>query len=122
MLDLSPEKVMVLLAVGLVVLSPNKLPAAARSLAHGLARARRLASNLTDPIATTVLDPIKTNLDELTMPLKSDLGEPLRAGLAEPRQAFGNAVADLRSAIAGHPLPAATPASLPSDPVDPSVN
>lgn len=78
MLDLSPEKLMVLLAVGLVVLGPARLPAAARSLAHGLARARRLAANLTDPITTAV---------------------------AEPRRAVDEAVSELRSTIVSHPIP-----------------
>lgn len=98
MLDLSPEKLIVLLAVGLVVLGPNKLPGAARGLAHGLARARRLASALTDPISTS-------------------FAEPVRAHLAEPRRAVDDAVAVLRSTITNHPLPGpAEPDGSPSDP------
>jgi sec-independent protein translocase protein TatB len=78
-LDISPEKLLVLLAVGMVVLGPNRLPAAARGLAQGLATARRLAAGLTDP---------------------------LHASLAEPRRAFEETIADVKSAVAD-PLQAA---------------
>jgi sec-independent protein translocase protein TatB len=72
-LDISPEKLLVLLAVGMVVLGPNRLPAAARGLAQGLVTARRLAAGLTDP---------------------------LHASLAEPRRAFEETIADVKSAVA----------------------
>jgi Sec-independent protein translocase protein TatA len=54
MLDLSPEKLMMLLAVGLMVLGPNRLPMAARSLARGLARARQLTASIGDPVLNEV--------------------------------------------------------------------
>lgn len=72
MLDLSPEKIMVLIAIGLVVLGPQRLPHAARTLARGLAQARRLAETLTQPLHDT---------------------------LAEPRQSTRAVVADLRDAL-----------------------
>lgn len=93
MLDISPEKLMVLLTVGLVVLGPNKLPVAARGLAQGLARARRMATNLTEPITTS---------------------------LAEPRRAMDHAVSEFRSSVANHPLP--DPVRAPAAPADPTLN
>jgi Sec-independent protein translocase protein TatA len=72
MLDLSPEKLMVLLAVGLMVLGPNRLPEAARTLARGLARARQLTATVRDPI---------------------------RANLAEPTRVMNEAMADVRDAV-----------------------
>jgi sec-independent protein translocase protein TatB len=59
MLDLSPEKLMVLLAVGLMVLGPQKLPSAARTMGRGLARARQLAATVTDPIRESVAEPTR---------------------------------------------------------------
>lgn len=96
-----------LLAVGLVVFGPNKLPAAARNLAHGLSKARHLAASLTDPLTTSLVEPVKASV-----------AAPLRTGLAEPRRTFDDAIAGLRSTIAEHPL------SNPADqqPADPSIN
>lgn len=114
MFDLSPDKLVVLLALGLVILGPDKLPAAARGLAHGLARARRLAATLTQPIAT-LTEPITA---EFTEPLRTGLAEPLKESLAQPRQAFDNALGELRSTIANHPLsvPGDQPSAAPADP------
>ncbi|HLI53826.1 MAG TPA: twin-arginine translocase TatA/TatE family subunit [Acidimicrobiales bacterium] len=121
MLDLSPEKLLVLLTVGMIVLGPNRLPTAARGLAQGLVAARRLAAGLTDP---------------------------LHASLAEPRRAFEETIADVKSVIAdplqsvvqpvvdaASPPAAAPPAPAPTDappaptaaaelraPSDPSLN
>jgi Sec-independent protein translocase protein TatA len=61
MLDLSPEKMMALLAIGLVVLGPQRLPSAARTLAHGLARARRLTETLTQPVHDSLAEPRRAN-------------------------------------------------------------
>lgn len=132
MLDISPEKLMVLLSVGLVVLGPNKLPAAARSLAHGLARARRLAATLTDPVTSTLTEPVRANFTEplrtgLVEPLRASVVEPVRAGLVETVRSAGtpdagqadDTVAVPRSTIARHPLPSS---SGPSAPLDPSLN
>jgi Sec-independent protein translocase protein TatA len=74
MFDLSPEKIMALLTVGLVVLGPHRLPTAARSLAQGLTKARRIAASLTDPV---------------------------QASLAEPRQHLERAVAEVRGTVQG---------------------
>ncbi len=60
MLDLSPEKIMALMAIGLVVLGPQRLPSAARTFAHGLARARRLAETLTQPVHDSLAEPLRS--------------------------------------------------------------
>jgi sec-independent protein translocase protein TatB len=86
MLDLSPEKLMVLLAVGLMVLGPNRLPEAARTVARGLTRARQLTATVADPI---------------------------RSNLAEPNRVMNEAVAELRDAMRP---PNAAPAPTPADP------
>jgi sec-independent protein translocase protein TatB len=104
MLDLSPEKLLVLLAVGIVVLGPDKLPRAARSLARGISRARSLAAHLSEPIAA-MAEPVTTNVTE---PLKYGLVEPVKAGMAQPRRDLDETVERLRSTIAAHPLPETT--------------
>jgi Sec-independent protein translocase protein TatA len=92
MLDLSPEKLMVLLAVGLMVLGPQRLPSAARTMARGLARARQLTATMADPI---------------------------RAGLAEPTRIMNEAVAEVRQA--GR-VPAPTAGTTSTASVDPTLN
>lgn len=96
MFDLSPEKIMALLAVGLVVLGPHRLPTAARSLAQGLAKARRIAATLTDPV---------------------------QASLAEPRQHLERAVAEVRETVQGpiHDLGAHWSGALVAQPTAPET-
>lgn len=89
MFDLSPEKIMALLAVGLVVLGPHRLPEAARTLARGLVKARRLAGTLT---------------------------EPIHASLAEPREYFNQAVSELRGAVEAPVQSLGASASAPKSP------
>ncbi len=60
MLDLSPEKIMALMAIGLVVLGPQRLPSAARTFAHGLARAKRLTETLTQPVHDSLAEPLRS--------------------------------------------------------------
>ena len=78
MLDLSPEKIMALLAIGLVVLGPNRLPAAARTLAHGLGRARRLAETLTQPVHASLAEPLQA-VDEVLAGLRGAIRPPAQA-------------------------------------------
>jgi Sec-independent protein translocase protein TatA len=96
MLDLSPEKLMVLLLVAVVILGPHRLPATARTLACGLVRARRLAHSLT---------------------------EPVHDSLQEPRRILNDALADLRTTM--QPVPTSSPTASPDPidlPTDPDLN
>ena len=96
MLDLSPEKLMVLLVAAVVILGPHRLPETARALAGGLVRARRLAHSLTEPVHDT---------------------------LQEPRRILNDALADLRTST--QPVPDRPPAASPDPielPTDPELN
>jgi sec-independent protein translocase protein TatB len=95
MLDLSPEKLMVLMAIGLMVLGPNRLPEAARTLAQGLARARRLTATLSDPI---------------------------RHSLAEPNRAINETVTEFRAAVRPPTLTSTPPPTATPAPIDPTLN
>lgn len=102
MLDVSPEKLLALFAVALVVLGPQRLPGAARGLGRGLSTARRLAQGLT---------------------------QPLHDSLAEPRRAAESALSDVRygiSGVAANARPAgpdgATAGPPPRVPTDPWLN
>jgi Sec-independent protein translocase protein TatA len=78
MFDLSPEKIMALLAVGLVVLGPHRLPTAARSLAQGLAKARRLAATLTDPLHASLAEPYQ-HLEAVAAEVRGAVQGPIEA-------------------------------------------
>lgn len=78
MFDISPEKLLVLLAAGMIVLGPDKLPGAARGLARNLARARRVAASLTNPITTTIAEPVRAAITEV---VETSLAKP---GAATP--------------------------------------
>jgi sec-independent protein translocase protein TatB len=93
MFDLSPDKLLVLLALGLVVLGPNRLPVAARALATGLSQARRLAHGLSQPVQESLGDPhqmvhgiladLRTAVSEPVRQLASDVGDGPRASRPE---------------------------------------
>lgn len=92
MFDLSPEKIMALLAVGLVVLGPQRLPTAARSLAHGMAKARQLAASLTDPVQTRLAEP-RQHLESAVAELRGTVEDPFHAFGAGRSGAHGTQLA-----------------------------
>jgi Sec-independent protein translocase protein TatA len=96
MLDLSPEKLTVLLLIAVMILAPHRLPATARTIASGLVQARRLAANLTRPVHET---------------------------LQEPRRLLNDALAYLRTT--GQPVHTTSPMAPPDAielPADPDLN
>jgi sec-independent protein translocase protein TatB len=70
-LDLSPDKLLMLAVVALVVLGPNRLPGAARSLGRFLGQMRAMSSSFQTEV---------------------------RDAIHEPHQAFTSALGDLRPA------------------------
>lgn len=57
MLDLSPDKLMMLAVVALVVLGPNRLPQAARSMGRLLGQVRAMSSSLQSEVREALHDP-----------------------------------------------------------------
>jgi sec-independent protein translocase protein TatB len=97
MLNLSPEKVLLLLVVALIVLGPNRLPAAARSVGRVVANLRRMSAGVQ---------------------------AEFRDALAEPQDALQGAVSDLgldslRASIAQTVNPLASPPAIESPPASP---
>ncbi len=99
MLDLSPEKIFVWAIVALLVLGPNRLPQAARTLGRMVGQLRTLSNSVQ---------------------------EEVRDALHEPQQAFNSALGDFRPSdigrnvrqtvmdtIAPPPAPAAGPPPAP---------
>ena len=57
MLDLSPDKLLMLAVVALVVLGPNRLPGAARSLGRMVGQLRAMSSSLQTEVREALHDP-----------------------------------------------------------------
>ncbi|HET6963824.1 MAG TPA: twin-arginine translocase TatA/TatE family subunit [Acidimicrobiales bacterium] len=57
MLDLSPDKLLMLAVVALVVLGPNRLPGAARTLGRFVAQMRSMSSSLQSEVREALHDP-----------------------------------------------------------------
>jgi sec-independent protein translocase protein TatB len=98
--DISPEKLLVLAGLAFVVLGPDRLPAAARTLGRLGAELRRLSS-LVPPEA------------------RAALHDPRRAVaqvLAEPRQMISDTLTPLNPLTAHHPPTPASPVTPLSPP------
>lgn len=83
MFDISPEKLVVFLAIALVVLGPGRLAEAARALGRFRAQLRQLSSSLPPDTAKLIRNPQGALFDVL----------------AEPRQAIADAAAAARQSM-----------------------
>jgi sec-independent protein translocase protein TatB len=132
--DLSPEKLLVLAAIALVVLGPDRLPGAARSMGRLMAEFRRITSGVSSEMRDVLAEPRQVldgvvkdmGLDEFrgaTADLRNAFN-PLNLATPPPSVAAAGGTAD----SAGAPGPgvaaggAAKPPDLPSPPDDPSLN
>lgn len=127
MLDLSPEKLLVLGVIATIVLGPERLPELARRIGHLLGALRRMSTGFHDEFREAMREP----------------GDALDAGLGQWRPAdFGRAVREtVHDAVAPPPTfaapvmtessqpapPASAPAgdqlgAGPAQPDDPSLN
>lgn len=108
MLNFSPEKLFLVGVIALVVLGPNRLPHAARTLGRFVAQVKRMSSSFQDEV---------------------------RSALAEPSEVVGSAVSEFRAPAIRRPADIArtardavtstfTPVAQPSPgaPDDPSLN
>jgi sec-independent protein translocase protein TatB len=85
MFDISPDKLVVLLVIALIVLGPGRLGEAARALGRLRAQLRQLSGSLPPDTAKLIRDPRGALFDVL----------------AEPRQAMTEVSASARQAIKG---------------------
>jgi Sec-independent protein translocase protein TatA len=83
MFDISPDKVVVVLVIALVVLGPGRLAEAARALRRVRAQLRQLSSGLSPEAAKLIRDPRGVVLD----------------ALAEPRQVIADAAEAARHSV-----------------------
>ncbi len=106
-MNLDPEKLIVLFVIALLVLGPNRLPQAARTLGKGLAEVRKYTSSFQSEVNQVLAEPRRV-MDAAMREVDINL-HPERAPV--PRQA--------PSAVppAALPSPSAVPISATSEPV-----
>ena len=102
MLDISPEKLLVVMAIALAVLGPEGIPRLARGVGKARAGIRRLTADMPPEALHVVTNPRAALLDAVSGPRQA-----VSQAAAEPRSA-------LADAIAAFSLTGTTPASKPS--------
>ena len=128
-----PEKLILLFVIALIVLGPNRLPQAARTLGHLMGEFRRMSGSLQDEVKDALADP-KDALTAAAGDLRDEFGQ-LRTHLHGLTGGQDNS--STASALSGSPpAPSPTPApdpqrstavgggqpGLPPAPDDPSLN
>lgn len=124
MLDISPEKLMVVLAVAMAVLGPQGIPKVARGLGRARAEIRRLTADVPPDTLNALTNPRGALIDAV-----SDPREMVEKAVNEPRLALADAIADFKLAAAapvraptGAPTSAPGPDSPADVPDDPTFN
>lgn len=122
MFDLSPEKLLVILIIALIVLGPERLPKAARSLGKVLAQARAATAGMQDEVRDAIAEPrrvLDDTMGELglprSMPQVPNVRSAINAAIA-PRPVSDAARAGATAAPATDAAGAPGPSPLPDDP------
>lgn len=106
MLDLSPDKLLMLAVVALVVLGPNRLPGAARTLGRLLGQMRAMSSSFQSEVREALHDPE----DALTSAISDFRPSQVRRNV---RQAVTDTLAPFNPASAPGPSTAPSTTNLP---------
>jgi sec-independent protein translocase protein TatB len=125
--NVGPEKLILLFVIALIVLGPNRLPDAARSLGRMVGELRRVSGGFQNEVREALAEP-KDALTAAVGDLRSELGG-LSDGIHEFRDLGRSTVTDAlgdstASPPADPPMPPVSSATtpLPPSPDDPSLN
>ena len=125
MLDISPEKLLVVVAIALAVLGPEGIPRLARGLAKARTEIRRITADVPPDAMQVLTNPRGALLDAVSGPRQA-----VTKAVSQPRLALADAIADFKLADAtpvtappppagpayGVPVPAVPAGALPDDP------
>lgn len=115
MLDLSPDKLLMLAVVALVVLGPNRLPGAARTLGRFIGQIRAMSSSLQDEVRDALHDPHDAFSSALTEFHPAQVRRSVRRAVAEtlapvdPSSSPGATAAPVATNLPPGPSSAAVP-------------
>lgn len=116
MLDLSPDKLVMLAVVALVVLGPNRLPGAARTLGRFVSQMRAMSSSLQSEVREALHDPEDALSSALTELRPGDVRRSVRRIVTDTLSPFdpASATAGTVEASSANLPPSATPSTLPA--------
>jgi Sec-independent protein translocase protein TatA len=127
-LDISPEKLLVVMAIALAVVGPEGIPRLARGLAKARAEIRRLTADVSPDAMQALTNPRGALLDAVSGPRQA-----ISEAVSLPRLALADAIADFtlsRTAPGAESAPPAGPAhpapitavAVAALPDDPDIN
>lgn len=105
MFNFSPEKLFLVGVIALIVLGPNRLPQAARSLGRFVATMRRMSSGFQDEVRSALAEP-----SEMVSSAVSEFRIP------DVRRSVRDAVSSTFAAPEARPTSANLPPGTPDDP------
>ncbi len=123
--DLSPEKIFVLAIVALVVLGPNRLPQAARTLGRMVGQLRALSSNVQEEVRGALQEPNEAFNTALSDFRPSEIRRNVRQTVMDTIAPVAPAAGPAASAPPAGGMPVAPAAGAPAwaaQPDDPSLN
>jgi sec-independent protein translocase protein TatB len=123
--NLSPEKILVIAIFALVVLGPNRLPQAARTLGRLLAEARRVSGSFQEEVRGALAEPhdvLNKAVGDLGVPRVSDLRSSLRSTVTDAVSPARTTQPESPASPGTSQGPPATGAQPDAVPDDPSLN
>jgi sec-independent protein translocase protein TatB len=132
-LDLSPEKILVLGVIALIFLGPNRLPQAARSLGHFVAQMRRMSQSFQTEVRDAMAEPnefLSSTLPDLRPgEIRRTVRNAVTSAIVPPATPGSSPVAQSSPNVQINPVPVVPPTVPPAErsailsaPDDPSLN
>jgi len=125
-LNFSPEKLFLVGIIALIVLGPNRLPQAARTMGRFVAQVRRMSSSFQEEVRDALADPtdaVKSAVGEFRVPdIRRTVRDTVTSTFAAPVTAApapltnGSGDQSPPSVAAADPMPAALGPVAPDDP------
>lgn len=124
MLDLSPDKLVMLAVVALVVLGPNRLPGAARTVGRFIGQMRAMSSSLQSEVREALHDPEEAFTSALSDFRPAEVRRSVRRAVTDTLAPFGPASAPGAAAapVAGNLPPGPESSSAPLAGVEPAAS